>query len=167
MAGHTLCFIRRGDQLLMLNRNYAPCKGLWTGVGGKIEPGELPLQAALRETYEETGIELQEARFTGIVTFNGQYTIHVFIAVLPDEVAYPTPHCSDEGVLDWKDSSWVLDPRNVGVPISLRHYLPEMLEQGSIARAHHFVFGDLFTEQGLTSYHVAHCQCMPQHHRCM
>ncbi|SCB68392.1 Uncharacterized protein BWGO95_02532 [Bacillus mycoides] len=31
----------------MLNREYDPVKGLWNGVGGKIEKGETPLENAI------------------------------------------------------------------------------------------------------------------------
>lgn len=40
MYKHTLCFIKRNEEILMLNREYDPVKGLWNGVGGKIEKGE-------------------------------------------------------------------------------------------------------------------------------
>lgn len=37
MYKQTLCFIRKSDELLMLNREFEPAQGLWNGVGGKIE----------------------------------------------------------------------------------------------------------------------------------
>lgn len=44
MYKYTLCFIKKGCQLLMLNRDSAPTKGLWNGVGGKIEANESPTE---------------------------------------------------------------------------------------------------------------------------
>ncbi len=35
MYKHTLCFIKRNEEILMLNREYDPVKGLWNGVGGE------------------------------------------------------------------------------------------------------------------------------------
>lgn len=35
MFNQTLCFIRKDDEILMLNRQKAPLQGLWNGVGGK------------------------------------------------------------------------------------------------------------------------------------
>ena len=37
MYKHTLCFIKRNEEILMLNREHDPVKGLWNGVGGKID----------------------------------------------------------------------------------------------------------------------------------
>jgi hypothetical protein len=37
---YTLCFLTRGDQVLMLHRRRPPNQGLWNGVGGRLEPGE-------------------------------------------------------------------------------------------------------------------------------
>lgn len=37
MYQYTLCFIERGDAILLLNRQKAPWMGCWNGVGGKIE----------------------------------------------------------------------------------------------------------------------------------
>ncbi len=58
MYKHTLCFIKRNEEILMLNREYAPVKGLWNGVGGKIEKGETPLENTIREIKEETNIKV-------------------------------------------------------------------------------------------------------------
>jgi 8-oxo-dGTP diphosphatase len=68
---YTLCFLTRGDEVLMLLRNKPPNRGLWNGVGGHIEPGEKPLQSVLREVAEETGYVLPTARFCGLLTWEG------------------------------------------------------------------------------------------------
>jgi 8-oxo-dGTP diphosphatase len=52
---------RAGEQLLML-RAKQPNLGVWTPIGGKLEmaTGESPLQCAVRETEEETGLVVRE-----------------------------------------------------------------------------------------------------------
>ena len=58
MKDATLCYIERNGQYLMMLRNKKqndPNEGKWIGVGGKLEEGEIPLEAAKRELLEETG----------------------------------------------------------------------------------------------------------------
>lgn len=69
----TLCYMHRGDEVLMLYRNKKQedvNKGKWIGVGGKVEQGETPYACILREIEEETGYIPQSCRFRGIVVFN-------------------------------------------------------------------------------------------------
>ncbi|MFH1497472.1 MAG: NUDIX domain-containing protein [Verrucomicrobiota bacterium] len=51
-----------GQQLLLL-RNKAPNIGTWSPIGGKLERGigESPFECAVRETREETGLEITTA----------------------------------------------------------------------------------------------------------
>ena len=68
---YTLCFLTRGDHILMLHRRRPPNQGLWNGVGGRIEAGEPPLAACLREVQEETGYRLATTRFDGLLSWSG------------------------------------------------------------------------------------------------
>jgi mutator protein MutT len=44
------------DRLLMVRRGRSPGAGKWSIPGGRVEPGETPEQAAVRELMEETGV---------------------------------------------------------------------------------------------------------------
>ena len=46
----------RGDQVLLIRRGTPPMQGSWSLPGGRIEPGERAVDAALRELGEETGV---------------------------------------------------------------------------------------------------------------
>ena len=39
--------------------------GTWTFLGGKIEPGEIPEDAAIREVFEETGLRVIPVKIIG------------------------------------------------------------------------------------------------------
>ncbi|ADJ27167.1 NUDIX domain-containing protein [Nitrosococcus watsonii] len=51
-------FLFHGNRFLALRRSTskAVAPGAWEVVSGKVEQGELPYEAARRETYEKTGI---------------------------------------------------------------------------------------------------------------
>jgi 8-oxo-dGTP pyrophosphatase MutT (NUDIX family) len=69
--------------------------------GGRIEPGESPVDAALREAHEEVGLDPSSVEIVGwltpLRTYSGASVIHPFVGVLaarpsldvePAEVAY-------------------------------------------------------------------------------
>jgi hypothetical protein len=49
----------RGDEVLLIRRGTPPRQGEWSLPGGRIEPGERAVDAALRELREETGVEAE------------------------------------------------------------------------------------------------------------
>jgi len=49
-------FNGRGEVLLLKRPGDVHCGGFWSLPGGKVEPEELPLEAARREFVEETGL---------------------------------------------------------------------------------------------------------------
>lgn len=54
----------RGGEVLLIRRGTPPRQGEWSLPGGRIEPGERTVDAALRELREETGVE---AEITGLL----------------------------------------------------------------------------------------------------
>ena len=57
MHNSVLCYILRGDDVLMLHRVKKKNdinKDKWIGIGGKFEFGESPDECLLREAMEET-----------------------------------------------------------------------------------------------------------------
>ena len=46
----TLCFIEKEGQLLLIHKKRGLGAGTINAPGGRLEPGETPLEAAIRET---------------------------------------------------------------------------------------------------------------------
>jgi 8-oxo-dGTP diphosphatase len=142
MLKYTICFIKKDNEILLLNRNKKPNMGLWNGVGGKIEINESAYEGVIRETLEETGITLEEVVFAGNVIWkssNGESGMHVFLADFPKGRSIHTPVKEVEGLLDWKEIDWILDPDNRGVVSNISLFLPKMLI-GELGLEHKFIY---------------------------
>lgn len=49
-------------RVLLVKRGEEPEKGRWSVPGGRVDPGETLAQAAVREAFEETGLQVQIIR---------------------------------------------------------------------------------------------------------
>ena len=79
-----LCFVVRDKKILLIRKKRGFGAGKINGPGGKVDPGETPLESALRETYEELGIKPLGAKQHGELRFQFRdgYSLHcaVFLA---------------------------------------------------------------------------------------
>ena len=72
MLNTTLCYVTRGNDVLMLHRIKKKNdlnQDKWIGIGGKFEEEQTPDECLLREAKEETGLTLTSWRCRGVVTF--------------------------------------------------------------------------------------------------
>ncbi|MGN7410922.1 NUDIX hydrolase [Sporosarcina sp. SAFN-010] len=134
MYKQTLCFVRRNDELLMLNRENKPTQGLWNGVGGKIDENETPMECIIREVKEETNIDIStyDVIKKGVISWevDDSYVggLYVYLVDIENNYDYQTPKKTDEGILDWKKITWLLEDKNFGVGEMIPHYLPNVLK---------------------------------------
>ena len=59
----------RGGSVLLIKRGKPPREGQWSIPGGRIEPGETAVAAALRELREETGVEAELLGLVDVVDY--------------------------------------------------------------------------------------------------
>ncbi|MFX0207812.1 MAG: NUDIX hydrolase [Candidatus Hodarchaeota archaeon] len=55
--------IIKNNSVLLVKRQHEPSKGLWSTPGGVVEVGETVKEAVVRETKEETGLDVKVDRF--------------------------------------------------------------------------------------------------------
>ena len=92
-------FVFYQGKLLLVRLGYShKCWGL---PGGGIERGEEPVQAAIREVYEEAGVVLTDSTFVSDRTYTNQYkkvTVFYYEAtVLTDDVVIDGQEITDAG----------------------------------------------------------------------
>ena len=136
---YTLCFLTRGDHILMLHRRRQPNQGLWNGVGGRIEADESPLAACLREVQEETGYRLATARFDGLLSWSGHEFPDGGLYMYTAEAPEGEPKACAEGMLTWKRREWVYTSSAV---VSNLHYVVPLILGGAPPQRYHFWYSN-------------------------
>ncbi len=124
----TLCFVVRAGQILLIRKKRGLGAGKINGPGGRLEPGETPLQCAVRETQEELGVIPLEPEWRGDLHFQfvDGYGLHCAVFTATDCVG--TAIETDEAVPLWTpleaipfDEMWADDV----------HWLPGVLAGGN------------------------------------
>jgi 8-oxo-dGTP diphosphatase len=99
----TLVFITRDDRVLLLRG--APTKRIWAnqynGLGGHIERNEDVYSAARREVREESGLEVEDLRLTGLINIDGDQPTGIMLFVFTATARSGEPIPSEEGSLEW------------------------------------------------------------------
>ena len=115
---------------MLIHRRHPPNAGLWNGIGGKLQPGEDPFAACIREVREETGFAINAPVLRALLVVSVKstgdlWTIFVFAADAPAG----EPVESDEGALQWVPVDQL---PTLPVPADLPLILPRVFEHDGI-----------------------------------
>ena len=89
----TLLFVVRDGRILLIEKHRGLGQGKINGPGGRLEPGETPRAAAIREAEEEIRIRPTGIRPAGELRFQfvDGYSIHVYVFRADGFVGEPEP----------------------------------------------------------------------------
>ncbi len=134
-----LCFIRdrKEGKVLLIHKKTGLGAGLINAPGGRIDPGETPEEAAVRETFEEVGLKVADLSASGDLYFqftNG-YSIRGYVfqtdnwSGTPVETVEADPFWCSENEIPydkmWTDDSWWLPHMLAGRPVRGRFIFDE------------------------------------------
>jgi len=100
----------QADALLLVRRGRGPAAGEWSVPGGRVEPGETLHEAVVRETYEETALEVVVERFLGWaerIDDDDHFVILDFAVTLldPDAVPVAGDDAAEAAWVPWSELS--------------------------------------------------------------
>ena len=146
LVPRTLIFIERDNGILLIHKNKKDSFGFskLNGIGGHIEKGEEPYEAAKREIFEESGLIINKLSLVAIIFIeigtNPGILLFVFKAKYPGGKLKE----SDEGGLLWMKRSSIKDATNMVKDIPFLLKLSDSYQEGSPP-----TFGKyLYDEQG-------------------
>lgn len=99
----TCIILKNGDKILGVTRKHD--HNDWGLPGGKMDPGETPLEAIARETKEETGLEILNVELVDQRIFKNRL-VYLFKGDWSGDIEYDR---EKEGLCDWIDSKKLID----------------------------------------------------------
>ena len=94
--------IRRGNEIFATQRGYGEFKGWWEFPVGKIEPGESPQQALVREIREELDATIEVGELLQTVEWDYP-TFHLTLHCFWCELTCEALHLNEHEAASWLD----------------------------------------------------------------
>ena len=104
--------IRKGDRIFATQRGHGEFKDWWEFPGGKVEPGETPEEALLREIREELSTEISIDKFLRTIEWDYpsfHLTLHCYMCSLVTEAM----HLNEHEAASWLDKEEIYDVKGL------------------------------------------------------
>jgi ADP-ribose pyrophosphatase YjhB (NUDIX family) len=99
--------ITEAGEIVLIRRGIEPGKGSWAQPGGFLEIDETVHQAAIRETWEETGLIVEPGAIVGLYTrLEASVVTIAFEARIAGGTAAPTPEATEIAAFAPEDIPW-------------------------------------------------------------
>jgi 8-oxo-dGTP diphosphatase len=127
---HTVCMVRQGEKVLLLNRLNDPTIQGYIAPGGKIEFPESPSEGAIREVREETGLVVRDLVYKGLHEFVNEERSerYVIFNYITESFAGDLLEAPPEGALEWVS---LADLADLPMLRSFRTRFPLFFEPGT------------------------------------
>lgn len=96
-----LCFVFRDPEVLLIEKLRGLGAGKVNAPGGRIDPGETAVQAAIRETKEEVGVDCRDVEQVGELHFQFTDGYSLLGFVFRTSVFSGDPYPTDEAIPFW------------------------------------------------------------------
>jgi 8-oxo-dGTP diphosphatase len=113
----TLLFVIRDHQMLLIHKKRGLGAGKINGPGGRLDPGESPLQGAIREVQEELNVTPTGVQPCGELAFHFVDGFSILVSIFTAKDCEGEPQETDEATPLWVplthipyDSMWADDP---------------------------------------------------------
>lgn len=139
----TLVFVVREGSILLIRKKRGLGAGKINGPGGRLNPGESPLECGIREVREELHITPLGLRKSGenLFQFTDGYSIHVYVFVAADLQGEPTE--TEEAIPLWApvtdipyDEMWEDDVLWIPLLLSGTHFKGRYIFDGDVMLDH-------------------------------
>ncbi len=122
----TLLFVIEHDRVLLIHKKRGLGAGKINGPGGRLEPGETPLAAAVREVQEELCITPGDIDYSGVLFFQFVDGLSIHCTVFRAASHEGEPQETDEAIPLWMDLDKIPYDR---MWTDDRHWIPLMLNR--------------------------------------